>query len=565
MENYSHTHASENNGMRVVHIDDLSAPATLQPDEQESYQRRFSTFFIDEGRCREGGLGRVFFGKNAWGEPLAIKVMDDSLAPSDKQERNPAAEAFQREYETMRSLSGVRGFPRLYGMGLFEGRNAIIMEWIEGETLATAIRHLSIDDERRLSPLTAAQLGRDLFALLARMEIIEDGIVHRDISTSNIMIDTSTRSLDEQAEAGRFDLRLVDFGSAILPARSSSLTQRYGTPRGATPDFAPPEMLTEDIANISAMRKNPAVDVYAAASVLYLLLGGHAPFDFEGKDDRTRSYYLMKTEDLPGKLRGVHEVTTSIDATLEHEPQTAAFVRAALKETGAQPSDEKIAAALSAVDGQLTDMVFACLDPVQEYRPLAAEMQESLEHFVDSYGENVRSALEEQPLMSCTSRAFERRARSANTQRTRRWNLGAYAVGAILLLATSIATAVLAGSIAATFTLGPIQWSGRLNGWIVGMLLWVPALFGYVARLATRKRRSSLVWAGGCIATTALVLLAAILLTSFAPPATLWLMIGALAISATVSWCVISFDVILDREHSTPIGKSPNHTIEARE
>ena len=50
-------------------------------------------------------------------------------------------------------------------------------------------------------------------------------------------------------------------------------------PRGATPDFAPPEMLTEDIANVSTMRKSSAVDVYAAASVLYLLLSGHTPFD----------------------------------------------------------------------------------------------------------------------------------------------------------------------------------------------------------------------------------------------------------------------------------------------
>jgi len=70
---------------------------------------------------------------------------------------------------------------------------------------------------------------------------------------------------------------LVDFGSTVLPARASSLTVRYGAPQGATPDYAAPEMLTADVARVADMRKSPAVDVYAAASVVYLLLCGRPP------------------------------------------------------------------------------------------------------------------------------------------------------------------------------------------------------------------------------------------------------------------------------------------------
>ena len=560
MENHSNPDTHDEHaatGLRLVHIEGFSAPTTLQDDEQEAYLRRFATIFIDESRCREGNLGQVLYGEDTWGKPVALKVMNDAVVPdpaTPSSTRDLASEAFRREYETLRALSGVKGFPRLYGSGSLDGREAIIMEWVEGETLATAIRHLSIDDSGRLSPLTAAQLGRNLFGLLARMEILEDDVVHRDISTSNIMIDTSARALDEQAEAGSFDLKLVDFGSAVLPSRSSSLTQRYGAPRGATPDFAPPEMLTEDVANVSAMRKNPAVDVYAAASVLYLLLGGRTPFDLgEGEG---RSYYLRKTEQLPRSLKGAHAASGRIDATLEREPQTATLVQEAMKKTGRQPSDKKLVSALSAVDEQLNEVIFACLDPIQEYRPLASEVQDSLAHFVDSYGRNVENALAEQPLSSCTDSAFERRARAANAKRSRRWSIGVGAGAVVLLLVTSLVTAVLVDASKVIVSFGPIHWSGPFNGWAIGALLWLPALCGCIARLATRNRPSSLAWTGGGVVLGTLAVLAFTLSTSFAAAAPFWLIIGALAVAAALSWFALSFDIIMARARTTPIERA---------
>lgn len=562
MENHSNPDTHDEHaatGLRLVHIEDFSTPTTLQDDEQEAYLRRFATIFIDESRCREGNLGQVLYGEDTWGKPVALKVMNDAVVPdpaTPSSTRDLASEAFRREYETLRALSGVKGFPRLYGSGSLDGREAIIMEWVEGETLATAIRHLSIDDSGRLSPLTAAQLGRDLFGLLARMEILEDDVVHRDISTSNIMIDTSARTLDEQAKAGSFDLKLVDFGSAVLPSRSSSLTQRYGAPRGATPDFAPPEMLTEDVANVSAMRKNPAVDVYAAASVLYLLLGGRTPFDLGESEGEGRSYYLRKTEQLPRSLKGAHAASGRIDATLEREPQTATLVQEAMKKTGRQPSDKKLVSALSAVDEQLNEVIFACLDPIQEYRPLASEVQDSLAHFVDSYGRNVENALAEQPLSSCTDGAFERRARAANAKRSRRWSIGVGAGAVVLLLVTSLVTAVLVDASKVIVSFGPIHWSGPLNGWAIGTLLWLPALCGCIARLATRNRPSSLAWIGGGVVLGTLAVLAFTLSTSFAAAAPFWLIIGALAVAAALSWFALSFDIIMARARTTPIERS---------
>ena len=40
------------------------------------------------------------------------------------------------------ALSGLKGFPRLYGWGEVDGVPVIVMEWVEGETLAACVRDL---------------------------------------------------------------------------------------------------------------------------------------------------------------------------------------------------------------------------------------------------------------------------------------------------------------------------------------------------------------------------------------------------------------------------------------
>ena len=140
--------------------------------------------------------------------------------------------AFRREYESNRLLAGIAGFPKLYGQGKLDGQPAIVMEWVEGQTLEEARRHLSVDDDGRLSPQVATAIGRDLFDLLSRMALVDGGLVHRDVSPANVMVCTREASLEEQAARGSFDLKLIDFGSTVLPARASSMTVRYGAPPG---------------------------------------------------------------------------------------------------------------------------------------------------------------------------------------------------------------------------------------------------------------------------------------------------------------------------------------------
>ena len=120
------------------------------------------------------------------------------------------------------------------------------------------------------------------------MSLVGEGFVHRDISPANIMVRTARLPLDRQLAEGTFDLCLIDFGSslALEPASAvagtggkASFTERYATLRRATVAYAPPEMLTDDIPDLRALRMSPAIDVYAAASTVYELIAGIAPYE----------------------------------------------------------------------------------------------------------------------------------------------------------------------------------------------------------------------------------------------------------------------------------------------
>ncbi|WP_282209140.1 protein kinase domain-containing protein [Parvibacter caecicola] len=253
--------------LKLVRLEGF-APVARPARDDGRYERRFTTLFADEATCRAGGVAGVMRAHSPMGEQFALKRLRLCQPGLGDDMAQLLRAIFDAEFDTHRRLSELKGFPRLYGRATVEGDPVILMEWIEGVTLQQAARQLAVDDAGRLSPLMAARLGRDLFELLARMSYVEGGLAHRDVSLRNVMVDTSRVPLADQAEEGAFELRLVDFGSAAMwEEGDSSLTGRYGGARGATADFAPPEMLTDDVAEVARLRHSPAVDVYAAGAV----------------------------------------------------------------------------------------------------------------------------------------------------------------------------------------------------------------------------------------------------------------------------------------------------------
>lgn len=136
---------------------------------------------------------------------------------------------------------------RIHDYGEFEGRPFIVMEFLTGEDLRTAIQQGHTGDLKR-------KLDIALQAARALGYVHRQNIVHRDIKPENLHID----------EAGR--VRLMDFG--IAKSANLSLT-KTGFAIG-TPYYMSPEQVLGKPAT-------PAVDIYAWSLVLFELLTGLKP------------------------------------------------------------------------------------------------------------------------------------------------------------------------------------------------------------------------------------------------------------------------------------------------
>ncbi len=495
-------------GLRLARVDGFEPAVALGADELPAYLRRFTMLFADDATMRRGGIGRVTRAVNAQGEAVALKQLilptrdefDDDVAHEALVAKFKAA--FREEYECHRALSGLKGFPRLYGWGEVDGVPAIVMEWVEGETLACLRPRLAVDDAGRLSPLVAARLGRDLFDLLCRMSLVGEGFVHRDISPANIMVRTARLPLDRQLAEGAFDLCLIDFGSslALEPASAvagtggkASFTERYATLRRATVAYAPPEMLTDDIADLRVLRMSPAIDVYAAASTVYELIAGVAPYEValsasgtSGSRKKTRdiaSPYRLKMDTRPDYPAGAHAPGCDLTQLLRREPDVALAAAEQAQQMGLEPDSEELRDALAFVDAQLFDVVMACLSCNQGDRPEPAAVEAALTTFCDHYAQNVGRSLRGEPLTPCPMDASGRVARRAAM-------IGAAAVCGLVWAVVVVSAALLASGARMTVAVGHISWSGTLPGIVAALALALPGMAGIAVGAMAHDRRT---------------------------------------------------------------------------
>ena len=97
---------------------------------------------------------------------------------------------------------------------------------------------------------------------------------------------------------------LIDMGSATMALGDDTITRRADIWRFATPAYAAPEMLTQDIEGIAALRRSPAIDVYALSSILYQLYSGRQTSSMSSRRGAaaTGSFYLIKTKTKPAPL-----------------------------------------------------------------------------------------------------------------------------------------------------------------------------------------------------------------------------------------------------------------------
>lgn len=557
-------------GLRLARVDGFEPAVALGTDELPAYLRRFTMLFADDATMRRGGIGRVTRAVNAQGEAVALKQLilptrdefDDDVAHEALVTKFKAA--FREEYECHRALSGLKGFPRLYGWGEVDGVPAIVMEWVEGETLARLRPRFAVDDAGRLSPLVAARLGRDLFDLLCRMSLVGEGFVHRDISPANIMVRTARLPLDRQLAEGTFDLCLIDFGSslALEPASAvagtggrESFTERYATLRRATVAYAPPEMLTDDIADLRVLRMSPAIDVYAAASTVYELIAGVAPYEVapgtsgtSGSRKKTRdiaSPYRLKMDTLPDYPVGAHAPGCDLTQLLRREPDVALAAAEQAQQLGLDPNSEDLRDALAFVDAQLFDVVMACLSCHQEDRPEPAAVEAALSAFCDHYAQNVARSLRAEPLMPCPMDASGRAVRRAAM-------IGTAAVCGLVWAVVVVSAALLASGARATVAVGYISWSGTLPGIVAALALALPGMAGIAAGAMAHDRRTGFLHGVLALSACEVPVLIAVACTVFSQRAVASGFVAALIATYALVWFLLSMGFAFELPVAAP-------------
>lgn len=557
-------------GLRLARVGGFEPAIALSPDELPVYQRRFAMLFADDGTMRRGGIGRVTRAVNAQGEAVALKQLilptcdefDDDVAHEALVTKFKAA--FREEYECHRALSGLKGFPRLYGWGEVDGVPAIVMEWVEGETLARLRSRLAVDDAGRLSPLVAARLGRDLFDLLCRMNLVGEGFVHRDISPANIMVRTAHLPLDRQLAEGTFDLCLIDFGSSLALESASavargggkeSFTERYATLRRATVAYAPPEMLTDDIADLRVLRMSPAIDVYAAASTVYELIAGVAPYEVapsasgtSGSRKKTRdiaSPYRLKMDTRPDYPVGAHAPDCDLTQLLRREPDVALAAAEQAQQMGLEPDSEELRDALAFVDAQLFDVVMACLSCNQGDRPEPVAVEAALTTFCDHYSQNVGRSLRGEPLTPCPMDASGRVIRRAAM-------IGTAAVCGLVWAVVVVSAALLASGARVTVAVGHISRSGTLPGIVAALALALPGMAGIAAGAMAHDRRTGFLHGVLALSACEVPVLIAVACTVFSQRAVASGLVAALIATYALVWFLLSMGFAFELPVAAP-------------
>lgn len=175
---------------------------------------------------------------------VAIKVMHESLV----QDADFLAR-FQREAQIVARLEHPNIVP-IYDYYEHEGKPCLVMKFIDGMTLKRRIIKTGLTLEQTIAILTDVANGLDYAH--------RQGILHRDMKPSNILIDPDDR------------VYIADFGLARIVAAGDSTISR--DMMLGTPFYISPEQARGDT------DLDHRTDIYSLAIILYELITGRVPF-----------------------------------------------------------------------------------------------------------------------------------------------------------------------------------------------------------------------------------------------------------------------------------------------
>jgi serine/threonine protein kinase/Tol biopolymer transport system component len=276
-----------------------SGPRASKPRESLRTGARLGPYEIVEP-LGSGGMGDVYRARDTRLErQVAIKVLaPEFLEDAERKQR------FQREAKTISSLSHPN-ICTLFDVGEQEGTDYLVMEYLEGETLADRLTRgaLPLNDLLKIGIQIGEALGR----------AHQQGIVHRDLKPGNVML----------TKAGA--VKLLDFGLAKdIGAVTVTSRRSSGTP-------APDKPLTAEGAIVGTLsymapeqvegrEADARADIFAFGAILYEMATGKRAFEGATKASLIVAI-LEKQPPLLAETRGVNESSARgvrALATIEH-------------------------------------------------------------------------------------------------------------------------------------------------------------------------------------------------------------------------------------------------------
>ncbi|KAK7328549.1 hypothetical protein VNO77_22660 [Canavalia gladiata] len=273
--------------------------------------------FSKDNVIGEGGYGIVYQGQLINGSPVAIKKLLNNLGQAEKEFRVEVEAIGHVRHKNLVRLLGycIEGTHRLL---IYEYvNNGNLEQWLHG-----AMRqHGFLTWDARIKILLGTAK-----ALAYLHEAIEPKVVHRDIKSSNILID------DE------FNAKISDFGLAkLLGAGKSHITTRVmGTFGYVAPEYANSGLLNEKS------------DVYSFGVLLLEAITGRDPVDYG------RPAAEVNLVDWLKMMVGFRRSEEVLDPNIETRPSTSALKRALLT-------------------------ALRCVDPDAEKRPRMSQVVRMLE------------------------------------------------------------------------------------------------------------------------------------------------------------------------------------------
>src|SRR3984957_11726177 len=238
-----------------------------------------------------GGMGEVYRAKDTrLDRTVAVKVL-----PSHLSEDPEARQRFDREARTISSVNHPN-ICTLYDVGHQDGTDYLVMEYLEGETLA---------DRLIRGPLPIEQVFKYGIEICDGLEKAHrSGVVHRDLKPGNIMLTKAGAKLMDFGLA-----KAAISGSAANSAATSGLTATLSTPPGSHPltaqgtvvgtfQYMSPEQ-------VEGKEADARSDIFALGAVLYEMATGKRAF--EGKTAASAMAAVLERD--PASISSIQPTT----------------------------------------------------------------------------------------------------------------------------------------------------------------------------------------------------------------------------------------------------------------